>query len=156
MRPPFFSPANRLWRAAISLVSGALASALVCTVVIFANYEAFSRSITSWLVFFRGSALVVVLAWLVSLPLVLFIEHVSRWRLGLLLLGGTLLGPTLLLVADFAYRYVDPLLQTSVAESWKVELVVTSISLLASVLYFTFLRMSARSHRSVDESPVPG
>ncbi len=149
MRPPFFSTANRLWRAAISLVSGVLASTLICAVVIVANYEAFSRSITSWLVFVRASALVVVLAWLVSLPLVLLIDHASRWRLWLLAVGGTLLGPVLLTIMDFAYRYVDPSRETTVVESWKVESVVTSISLLASILYLTFLWMSDRRQRSV-------
>src|SRR5579872_4105311 len=69
------SPANRLRRVALSLASAVLASIVVCAGVIAFNYEEFSQSFTSWFLFIRGGVLVIMLAWVVTLPLVLLISR---------------------------------------------------------------------------------
>lgn len=66
------------------------------------------RSLTSWFVFFRGIAIVILVAWIVSLPMVLLVEKTDGWRLGLLAVSGALMGPALLTILDLRIRASDP------------------------------------------------
>jgi hypothetical protein len=140
------SPANRLFRSALSLVCAVLASVIVCTVVIISNYEEFSQSFTSWFLFIRGAVLVIVLAWLITLPLVLLINRFDGWRSWFLAVSGTLMGPALLVAVNLGIRLAEPSQKFDVVEGWKVESVVTAISLIATALYLGTLRYSTRSY----------
>jgi hypothetical protein len=139
------SPANRLSRAALSLVCAVLASVIVCAVVIAYNYEEFSRSLTSWFLFIRGAVLIIMLAWVVTLPFVLLISRFNGWRFWFLAFSGALMGPALSIVLNLCIRLVEPSQTFDIVENWKTELVVTAISLIATALYLGTLRFSTRS-----------
>jgi predicted MFS family arabinose efflux permease len=138
------SPANRLGRAALSLVCAVFASVIVCSVVIACNYEEFSRSLTSWFVFIRGAVLIIALAWVVTLPLVLLISRFNGWRLWFLAASGTSMGPALLIVLNLCIRLAKPSQTFDIVEGWKIQLVATAISLIATALYLGTLRFSTR------------
>jgi hypothetical protein len=137
------SPATRLSRAALSLVCAVLASTIVCAVVIAYNYEEFARSLTNWFIFIRGAVIIILLAWVVTLPFVLLISRFNGWRFWFLAVSGTLMGPALSVVLNFCVRLVQH--QTlDIVEGWKTELVVSAISLIATALYLGTLRFSTR------------
>jgi hypothetical protein len=140
------SPANRLSRAALSLVCAVLASVIIGGVVIACNYEEFSQSITSWFLFVRGSVLVIMLAWVVTMPLVLVVGRFDGWRFWLLAITGTLIGPALMIALNLCIRVAQPSQKFDVVEGWKTELVVTAISLIATALYLGTVRLSNRNH----------
>jgi hypothetical protein len=137
------SPANRLSRAALSLVCAVLASVIVCAVVITYNYGEFSRSLSSWFVFIRGAVLIIMLAWLVTLPFVLLISRFSGWHFWFLAVCGTLMGPALLMVLNLCIRLAEWSPTFDIVEGWKPQLVVTAISLIATALYLGTLKLSA-------------
>ena len=138
------SPANRSNRAALSLLCVIFASVIVCAVVIACNYEESSRSITSWSFFIKGSLLIVMLAWVVTLPFVLLIGRFDGWRFWFLAVTGTLMGPALLNVLSFCIRLAEQSRPFDIVEGWKSELVVTAVSLIATALYLGTLRLSTR------------
>ena len=146
MPPAWPSPANRLFRAALSLVCAVLASVIVCAAMITSNYEEFSQSLTSWFLFIRGAVLVIMLAWVISLPLVLLINRFDGWRSWFLAVIGTLMGPALLVALNLCIRLAEPSQKFDIVEGWKVESVVTTISLITTALYLGTLRFSTRSH----------
>jgi hypothetical protein len=139
------SPANPLSRAAVSLVCAVLASVVVCAVMTAYNYEEFSRSLTSWFIFIRGAVLIIILAWVVTLPFVLMISRFNGWRFWILAVSGTLIGPALLIVLNFCIRLAERSQTFDIVEGWKVELTVSAISLIATALYLGTLRFSTRS-----------
>jgi hypothetical protein len=139
------SPANRLSRAALSLVCAVLASVIICAVVIAYSYEDFSQSLSSWFLFIRGAFLIIMLAWVVTLPFVLLISRFIGWRFWFLAISGTLMGPALLIGLNFCIRLAEPSQTFDIVESWKTELVVTAISFIATALYLGTLRFSTRS-----------
>jgi hypothetical protein len=141
------SLAKRLSRAALSLVYAVLASVTVCAVVIASNYEEFSRSFTSWFLFIRGAVFVIMLAWVITLPLVLWISRFDGWRFWFLAVSGTFIGPALLIAINLCIRLAAPSQKFDIVEGWKVEAVVTAISLIATALYLGTLRLSTRSHK---------
>lgn len=140
------SPASRLCRAALSLVCAVLASVIVCAVVIAFNYEAFSQSFSGWFPFIRGAGIVIMAAWVITLPLVLFIGQVDGWRFWVLALSGTMLGPALLIAFNVSIRIAEPSQKFEIVEGWKIESVVTAISMIATALYLGTLRFTTRSH----------
>lgn len=140
------SPANRISRAALSFVCAVVASVIVCAVMIAFNYEEFSRSITSWFLFIRGAVLVITLAWVITLPMALLISKLDGWRFWLLAISGTLIGPALLIALNLCIRLAQPSQKFDLVEGWKVESVVTGISLIATALYLGTLSFSTRSH----------
>lgn len=109
------------------------------------NHEEFSRSFTSWFVFVRGAALVITLAWVITLPLVLLVRRFDGWRFWFLAVSGTLVGPALMIALNLCIRLAKPTLEFDIVEGWRVQSVVTAISLIATALYFGTLRFSARS-----------
>jgi predicted MFS family arabinose efflux permease len=114
--------------------------------VIAFNYEEFSQSFTSWCLFIRGGVLVIMLAWVVTLPLVLLISRFDGWRFWFLALSGTLTGPALLIALNLCIRLAEPSQKFDIVEGWKTESVVTAISLIATALYLGTMRFSTRSH----------
>jgi hypothetical protein len=140
------SPTNRLGRSALSLVCAVLASVIVCAVVIASDYEEFSRSISRWFLFIRGAVLVIMIAWVVTLPLVLLISRFDGWRFWFLALSGTLTGPLLMIALNLCIRLAEPSQKFDIVEGWKVELVVTTISLISTALYLGTLRFATRVH----------
>jgi hypothetical protein len=138
------SPSNRLSRAALSLVCAVLASVIVCAIVIAYNYEEFSRSLTSWFLFIRDSFLIIMLAWVVTLPFVLLISRFNGWRFWLLAVSGTVMGPALLIVLSFCIHLALRSPTFDILDGWKTELLVTAISLIATTLYLGTLRFSTR------------
>jgi hypothetical protein len=142
----WFLPTNRLRRSVLSLVCAVFASVIVCVVLAASNYEQFSQSISSWFLFVRGAVLVVTIGWLVTLPLVLLINRFDGWRFWVLALSGTFTGPALLIVLNLCIRLAEPSQKFDILEGWKVESVVTAISLIATALYLGTLRLSTRSH----------
>jgi predicted MFS family arabinose efflux permease len=148
--------ANRISRAVLSLVCAILASVIVSTCVIAFNYEQFSQSLTSWAVFIRGAVLVITIAWVVTLPLALLISRFDGWRFWFLAASGTAVGPALLIVLNLCIRFAKPSETFSVVDSWKVELVVTVISLTATALYLATLKRSIHSHNCDGTGCVTG
>jgi predicted MFS family arabinose efflux permease len=140
-----FSPANRLSRAVLSLACADLASVIVCAVVIACDYEEFSRSFTSWFLFVRGAALIIALAWVITLPMVFLVSRFDGWRFWFLAFSGTLVGPALSLALNLCVRLAEPSQEFDIVEGWKVQSVVTAISLIATALYLGTLRFSTRS-----------
>ncbi len=140
------SPANRISCAALSFVCAVVASVIVCAVMIAFNYDEFSRSFTSWFLFIRGAVLVIMLAWVITLPLVLLISRLDGWRFWFLAISGTLTGPALLIALNLCIRLAEPSQKFDIVEGWKVESVVTGISLIATALYLGMLSFSTRSH----------
>jgi hypothetical protein len=140
------SPANRRSRAAPSFVCAVVASVIVCAVMIAFNFEEFSRSFTSWFLFIRGAVLVILLAWVITLPLVLLISRFDGWRFWFLAISGTLIGPALLIALNLCIRLAEPSQKFDIVEGWKVESVVTGISLIATALYLGTLSFCTRSH----------
>jgi len=138
-------PANCLSRAALAFACAVNASVIVCAVVIVYNYEEFSRSLTSWYIFIRGAILIIILAWVLTLPFVLLISRFNRWRFWFLAISGTLMGPALLIVINYGIRLAEPTQTFEIIEGWKTEMVVTAISLIATALYLGILRFSTRS-----------
>lgn len=138
--------ANRLSRAVLSLVCAIFASVIVSACVIAFNYEQFSQSLTSWVVFVRGAALIITVAWVVTLPFVLLIGRFDGWRFWFLAASGAAVGPALLIALNFCIRFAEPSPVFNVVDSWKVELVVTAVSLTATALYLATLKRSSRSH----------
>ena len=122
-----------------------LASVIVCGVVVASDYKEFSQSISSWFLFVRGAVIVVTIAWIVTLPLVLLINRCDGWRFWILAFSGTFTGPALLIVLNLSIRFAEPSQRFDIVEGWKVESVVTAISLLATALYLGTLRFSTRS-----------
>jgi hypothetical protein len=135
-----FSATNRLRRTVLSLGSAAVSSVIVCCVVILTNYDEFSRSLTSWFLFVRGAVLIILLAWLITLPLVLSFKQLAGWRFWFLLITGTLIGPALCSGLNFCIGLADSTRHVDILESWRVELVITTISLLATALYLVSLK----------------
>jgi hypothetical protein len=117
---------------------------IVCAVVIIYDYEEFSRSITNWFLFTRGAFLIIMLAWVVTLPFVLLISRFNGWRFWFLAVSGTLMGPALLIALSFCLWLGEPSQTFGIFEGWKIELVVTAISLIATALYVGPLRFSTR------------
>jgi len=115
------SPANRLSRAALSLVCAVLASVIVCAVVIAYNYEAFSQSLTSWFLFVRGAVLVIMLAWVITLPFVLCVSRFDGWRFWFLAVSGPFIGPGLLIALNLCIRLAEPSQKFDIVEGWKIE-----------------------------------
>jgi hypothetical protein len=148
MPPPWFSSSNRLCRAAFSLACASLASVVVCAAVLACNYEKFFRSLTSWSLFVRGAVLLILLAWVMTLPLVLLISRFDGWRFWFLAASGTLVGPALLIVTTLCIEFAEH--QTlDIVEGWKTGFLimgstVTGISLIATALYLGTLRYCAR------------
>jgi hypothetical protein len=140
------SPASRIFRAALSLMCAVLSSLIVCAVVITSNYEEFSQSFTSWFLLIRGAVLVIMLAWVITLPLVLLISRFDGWRSWFLAVSGTLMGPALLAALNLCIRLAEPSQKFNLVEGWKVESVVTGISLIATALYLGTLRFFIRGH----------
>ena len=142
------SPANRISRAALSFVCAVVASVVVSAVMITFNYEEFGflMSFTSWYLFIRGAVLVTMLAWVITLPLVLLISRFDGWRFWFLAISGTLIGPALLIALNQYIRLAEPSQKFDIVEGWKVELVVTGVSSLATALYLGTLSFSTRSH----------
>lgn len=149
-----FSPASRLSRAALSLLCAVLASVIVCTAEIAFNYEEFSRSFSGWFLFIRGAVLVIVLAWVITLPLVLLINRFDGWRFWFLAGSGTLMGPAVLIALNLFIRLTDPSQKFDPVEGWRVESVVTAISLIATALYLGTLRFSTRGNAL--STAIPG
>jgi len=139
-------PANRLSRAVLSLLCAIFASVIVLACVIAFNYEQFSQSLTSWGVFIRGAVLIIAIAWVVTLPLVLLISRFDGWRFWFLAASGTAVGPALLIALNLCIRLAAPSQAFSVVDSWKVELVVTAISLTATSLYLVTLKRSSHAY----------
>jgi len=112
------------------------------------NYEEFGflMSFTSWYLFIRGAVLVTMLAWVITLPLVLLISRFDGWRFWFLAISGTLIGPALLIALNQYIRLAEPSQKFDIVEGWKVELVVTGVSSLATALYLGTLSFSTRSH----------
>ncbi len=137
-------PANRFGRAVLSLVCVVLASMIVCAVLIAFNYEEFSRSLSSWFLFIRGAALIIMLGWGVTLPFVLLISRFNGWRIWLLAISGTLMGPALLILLNFCIRLAERQ-AFDIVEGWKTGLAATAISFIATALYLGTLRFSTRS-----------
>jgi hypothetical protein len=146
MPQSWFSPVNRSCRALLSLVCAIVASVIVCAVVIAYNYDEFSQSLSSWLVFIRGAALIIMLAWFITLPLVLLICRFDGLRFWFLAATGTLVGPALLIALNFYIRLAEPSQRFDLVEGWGMESVVTAISLIATALYLGTVRFSTRSH----------
>jgi hypothetical protein len=146
MPQPFLTPSSRFRRAALSLVSAVIASVIICSVVIAFNYGEFSRSYTSWFLFVRGAVVVITLAWLITLPLVMLFSRFDGWRLWFLALTGTLTGPVLLIAINLFIRFTQPSQQFDVVEGWKVEVVVTTISLMTTALYIGTVKLSTRGN----------
>ena len=144
MPQPFLWPASRFRRAALSLVSAVIASVVVCTVVIVLNYSEFSRSLSSWFLFVRGSVIVITLAWLITLPFVTLFSRFDGWRAWFLAVIGTLTGPVLLIAINLFIRFTQPSQQFDVVEGWKVEVVVATISLMATALYLGTVKLSSK------------
>lgn len=140
-----FSPSSRLCRAALSLACAVVASVIVCVVMVAFNYEEFSRSLTSWFLFIRGAVLVILLAWGITLPFVLMINRFDGWRFWFLAVSGSLIGPALSIALNLGIRLAEHQ-RFDIVEGWKVESVVTAISLIGTSLYLGFLRFSARRH----------
>ncbi|MGA9069441.1 MAG: hypothetical protein WB424_04235 [Terracidiphilus sp.] len=138
-------PANRLSRVALAFVCAVIASVIVCAVAIAFNYDDFSRSLTSWCLFMRGAFLIIILAWVLALPFVLLISRFNGWRFWFLAVSGTLMGPALLIVFNFSIRLSEPTQKFDIVEGWKIEMVVTAISLIATALYLGILKLSTRS-----------
>jgi hypothetical protein len=103
----WFSSSSGLFRAALSLACAILASVVICSAVIGYNYEKFSRSLTSWPVFIRGAVLIIILAWVTTLPLVLLIRRLDGWRFWLLAVSGALLGPTVFVVLNLCIQFAE-------------------------------------------------
>ena len=146
MRRTSISPTNRLCRAGLSLVCAVVASAIVCAVAIAFNYEEFSRLSSGWLHFVRGAVIVIGIAWILTLPLVLLIGRFDGWRLWFLAVSGTLSGPALLIALNLCIQFAEPSEKIDILEGWRVESIVTAISLTATALYLGTLRVSIRSH----------
>lgn len=138
-------PANRLSRAALSLLCAVLVSAFVSAIVIAFTYEQFSQSLTSWIVFIRGAVLTIAIAWVVTLPCTMLINRFDGWRFWFLAITGTAIGPALLIAINLCIRLAEPSQAFNIVDSWKVELVVTAISLTASALYLLTLKRLSRS-----------
>jgi hypothetical protein len=128
-------------------VCAVLAAVIVCAVVIAYNYEAFSQSLTGWFLFVRGAVLVIMLAWVITLPLVLWVGRFDGWRFWVLAVSGTFIGPALSIALNLCIRLAEPSQKFDIVEGWKVEAVVTAISLIATALYLGTLRFSTRSHK---------
>lgn len=130
----------------LSLECAVLASVFVSAIVIAFNYEQFSQSLTSWFFFIRGAALIIAIAWVVTLPCTMLISRFDGWHFWLLAISGTAIGPSLLIALNLCIRFTEPSQAFSVVDSWKVELVVTAISLTATALYLVTLKRLSRSH----------
>jgi len=113
--------------------------------VIACNYDEFSRSLTSWFLFVRGAFLIIMLAWVVTLPFVMLVSRFSGWRFWFLAVTGTSMGPALLIVLNFCIGLAEPSQRFDIVEGWKTELLVTAISLIATALYLGTLKFSTRS-----------
>jgi len=87
------------------------------------------------------------LAWVITLPLALWIGRFDGWRIWFLAVCGTLIGPTLMIALNLCIRLAEPSQKFDVVEGWKVEAVVTAISLIATALYLGMLRFSTRSQQ---------
>jgi predicted MFS family arabinose efflux permease len=86
------------------------------------------------------------LAWVITLPLVLLISRFDGWRSWFLAVSGTLMGPALLAALNLCIRLAEPSQKFNLVEGWKVESVVTGISLIATALYLGTLRFFIRGH----------
>jgi hypothetical protein len=135
---------SRSRRALLSLSSAFGSSIIVCLVLIGANYTNFQQSMSSPFVFLRAFVIVIIAAWLATLPLVLLVGKPTGRRLWLLSTCGVLIGPALLKAIDLCLERMGPTPRVEIHESLAIWLTVTSISLLATALYLTSLKLFCR------------
>ncbi len=133
---------SRWKRAGLSLASALLAELLVgIAMSVQGNRSLFlDRSV----VFLWFASFLVLPGWLIALPLVLSINRTDGWRLWLLAILGTLIGPVLVGIIGLVITLNSPPTTTWNSGALDFAYVATAISVLTTAIYLISLKALSR------------
>ena len=123
------------------------ASAIIADVVVASGVMLRDRSLIHFsFLFFSSVAFLylVIPGWLISLPIVLFIDGNTRWQLFTLATLGVLIGPFVMLSIALYAEWTNPSHGTWAKGSIEFVYIATAISIIATTIYLTSIKLFSR------------